>query len=170
VNPRRSKPVSGPDGTVYPSHAAAARALGVHNSTIRWHIDRYGDLSMIGASQVRCIWRGVEYPTLTALAKVSDRTVQTIVHHLNKYGNLDRLGVGKIGAIGNRSKSKPVRVGPYEWPSRTALAEEMGVSRSAVSRWLGGRAGQPIPEQLMAHAMRKAADADTAAQRRELMS
>jgi len=157
VNPRRSKPVSGPDGTVYPSHAAAARALGVHNSTIRWHIDRYGDLSMIGASQVRCIWRGVEYPTLTALAKVSDRTVQTIVHHLNKYGNLDRLGVGKIGAIGNRSKSKPVRVGPYE-------------SRSAVSRWLGWRAGQPIPEQLMAHAMRKAADADTAAQRRELMS
>lgn len=37
------------DGIRYPSQSAAAKALGVNESTIRTHLDRYGDLSRVKA-------------------------------------------------------------------------------------------------------------------------
>lgn len=151
--------VTGPDGTVYPSRASAARALGVHRNTIRWHLKRFGDLSMVGMLYVRCIWRGQEYPTIAAVSKASGRSTSTIIHHLNRYGNLDRLGVGKAGICGNRSKSKPVRIGPYEWPSRTALAREMGVSPSTVSRCLSNSAPPHRRDRLLAWALQKSTGA-----------
>lgn len=165
---RRGNPVIGPDGTVYSSQASAARALGVHNKTIRWHLDRYGDLSMLGMLYVRCAWRGNEYPTLTALSKASGRTLPTIIHHLNRHGNLDRLGLGRQGKAGNRSKSKPVRVGPYEWPSRAAVARELGVSPSTVSNWLSEDAPQHRRDRIMALAMRRSAAAEAAARKSAL--
>lgn len=160
MTPKRGNTVVGPDGTVYISQASAARALGVHNKTIRWHLDRYGDLSMIGMLYVRCTWRGKEYPTLTALSKASGRALPTIIHHLNHHGNLDRLGLGQQGKPGNRSKSKPVKVGPYEWPSRSAVARELGVTPSTVSRWLSEDAPQHRRDKIMALAMRRAAAAE----------
>lgn len=159
----RSNTVVGPDGTIYISQASAARALGVHKSTIRWHLDRYGDLSMLGMLYVRCSWRGKEYPTLTALSKASGRTLPTIIYHLNRYGNTDRLGSGPVGNPGNRSKSKPVKVGPCEWPSRAAVARELGVNPSTVSRWLSEDAPQHRRDKLMALAMRRSAAAEAEA-------
>lgn len=46
-------PVIGPDGTIYPSHAAAAAALGVSNRTIGYHLDRHGNLNRVGRVAAR---------------------------------------------------------------------------------------------------------------------
>ncbi|RJL15284.1 NUMOD1 domain-containing DNA-binding protein [Paracoccus siganidrum] len=154
---RRASPVTGPDGTVYSSHRAAARALGVHAKTIRWHLDRYGDLSMLGMLYVRCVWRGREYPTMTALSKASGIGVPTIIYHLATHGNLDRLGLGQKGRKGNLSKSRPVRIGSTEWPSRAALAGDIGVHPATVSRWLNGAASRDAADRLMVAAMEKSA-------------
>ena len=158
--------VVGEDGTVYVSQVAAARALGCHPSTIRRHLDLYGNLSMIGEGFTPCEWRGQHLPTMTALSKASGISLQTICHHLKTHGNLDRLGIGKGGSRGNRSQSKLVKVGPCEWPSRIALAREMGVSPRSVSNWLSNRASPYQRQRLMAFAMQKSGAAEAAARAR----
>lgn len=156
--PRRGKPVVGPDGTEYKSQAAAARALGVHHSTIRDHIEKYGSLERIGLDGCRCSWRGKEYPTLQALARASGLARQTILYHLAKHGNLDRLGMGRGRTKGNgSSRAKPVRVGPYEWPSQTMLARELGVPISTLSLWLKPSTPAHHRDRIMQFAMRKSA-------------
>ena len=43
----RGNPVAA-NGDVYPSENAAARVLGIHGETVRYHLDRHGDLSRVG--------------------------------------------------------------------------------------------------------------------------
>lgn len=147
--------VIGPDGTIYPSQVAAGRALGVHPSTIRRHLDLYGNLSMLGEGLTPCEWRGQPFPSMTALSKASGMSIPTIIHHLKTHGNLDRLGVGRHGRAGNRSKSKPVRVGPCQWPSRIALAREIGVSVRTITNWLSEDASPRQRERLLVIAMQR---------------
>lgn len=146
-------PVPGPDGTVYPSRAAAARALGCHPKTIKWHIDRFGDLKLVGAFYVPTEWKGKVYPTSASVAKASGRARHTVIHHLNKYGNLDRLGVGRCGNKGNLSKSMPVEVGPMRWPSRKAAGRALGISAASVALWCGPHATPAQRDKRLALAM-----------------
>ncbi len=152
---RRGFAVIGPDGTIYSSQVAAGEALGVHPSTIRSHLDLYGDLSMLGATMTPCEWRGQSFPSIAALSRASGMSVPAIHHHLKAHGNLDRLGCGRRGRVGNRSKSKPVTVGPCQWQSRTALARDIGVSIRTITNWLSEDASPRQRERLMAFAMQR---------------
>ena len=152
-HPRRGNPVIGPDGTKYDSQAALARALGVSETTVAYHLGRYGNADGIGAHCVRTMWRDVEYPSLVALSKASGRSMRTSEYHLTRYGNVDRLGVGKSGTIGNKASSQPVTVGPCKWPSKSEMAADLGVSRPTLRAWLTGKAGPEGHEKLMAAVM-----------------
>lgn len=162
--------VEGPDGTVYPSQAAASRALGVSKRTIRSHLRRFGNLSLIGddvsGCGIPCRWRDRNYPSLTAVANASGRTVSTVIYHLSEYGNLDRLGVGPGGRRRKNGCMKPVVIGPYKWASRGALARDIGVSANTITDWLRPDAGPRKRERLMALVMQKSGAAEAAARAR----
>lgn len=46
-------PVIGPDGVIHPSQAAACRAHGISKTTIRYHLNRHGNLSRFGSGNSR---------------------------------------------------------------------------------------------------------------------
>lgn len=69
-----------------------------------------------------------------AAARAIGKSKSAITYHLNRHGNLDRLGAQPGGP--NNSRCKPVRVGPQEWPSRSALDRALGVPLGTVSRWI----------------------------------
>lgn len=66
-------------GITYDSRAEASRALGIHISTLEYHIDR-GTVDRAGLRRKTraCDIDGVEYPTLTAAAQATGRTVTSI--------------------------------------------------------------------------------------------
>lgn len=71
------------DGTMYPSHAAAARALGVgHTSISNWVSGKYRRGQ---APPPRpCVWRDISYPSISA----ASRTLGIVRSSLR--GRLDR--------------------------------------------------------------------------------
>ncbi|RNF32931.1 hypothetical protein A7A09_019145 [Paracoccus methylarcula] len=146
-------PVRGPDGQEYASLSAAARAFGVHITTIRRHLASHGNLDMIGCNTVPCTWNGRGYPSIRAVAKAVGLTPEAVSHHLAKYGNLDRLGIGSIGSPGNPGNSMPFRFGDLSWPSRGRAARDLGVSQKSLMRWSGPNATAQQRDKLMAAVM-----------------
>ena len=152
----RSRPgtaVTGPDGTVYDSLASAARALGCHRETIRQHWMRYGHLEYLCKWAVPCEHRGQSYPSLQALADALGIKPQSLSYHLSRYGHLDRAGTGRGGKPGTKGKSRPLKIGPVEWPSRKAAAHDLGISLPALRRWTSRNATPQQRDRLLAAVM-----------------
>ena len=78
-------------------------------------------------------WRGDDYLGRETLAKAAGVHVKTIDYHLRTYGNLDLLGTGNSGRK-PPGPVKPTKLFGKEWPSVTALAADLGIHRSLVSR------------------------------------
>lgn len=106
------------------------------------------------------LWRGREYVGMRAVAQAAGVTKSTVLYHLVTYGHLDRLGTGQRRRKPQNAARTVVAHGRL-WPSRVALARELGVSPPTASRWLAHH-----PDRLLAALM--AADArKTAAAMRE---
>ncbi|WP_304615857.1 NUMOD1 domain-containing DNA-binding protein [Paracoccus sp. (in: a-proteobacteria)] len=149
------RPVIGPDGTRYPSHSAAARALGVHVTTITRHIEEFGHLELIGQGRtVACTWRGKTYPSIKAVAEAAGVCPQSVSTLLRLHGHLDTLGVGRGSHRNKPSKSTATKIGPFEWRSRRAAAHALGVNYSSFCMWLSPSASPRQRDQLMAAVMR----------------
>lgn len=106
------------------------------------------------------LWRGREYHGMRAVAEAAGVRHGNVSYHLRVHGHLDLMGTDRRGAK-NRGGSKPVNAAGRRWPSRGALARELGVCVPTISRWLAHH-----PDRLLAALM--AADArKTAAAMRE---
>lgn len=70
-------------GTLYPSQAAAARAMGVHPVTIMKALDE-GRIDLIGVVRLGgqrpkpCVYRGKEYPSRKAAAEACGVRIQAV--------------------------------------------------------------------------------------------
>lgn len=79
---------------------------------------------------------GVWHPSQSACAAAHGVTVSTITYHLAIHGDLNRL-CGKQGReYATEATMKAVTVGNRTWPSRAALARDLGEARATVCRWL----------------------------------
>lgn len=106
------------------------------------------------------LWRGREYVGMRAVARAAGVHHRSISYHLRVHGHLDRLGAGQKRKA-PQSAARGVVAHGRAWPSRAALARDLGVSGPTISRWLAHH-----PDRLLAALM--AADArKTAAAMRE---
>lgn len=69
-------------------------------------------------------------------AQSAKKSKSAINCHLDRHGNLDRLGAKPVGP--NNGMGKPVHVGRYEWPFRSAL----GLGRAPGHRFAMDQSGQ----------------------------
>ena len=113
------KPVRGAAGKVYPSVMAAARALKVHDATIRRHLRRFGDVSRVNGPREGCPIRDADgnvYVSRCEAARKLGVHHRTLEWHLDKHGDLSRVSARK----------KPTRFG-VEYASKEDAARELGV-------------------------------------------
>lgn len=91
------------------------------------------------------------WPTMKAAARELGVAPNTISKHLARHGNLDRVGSRKGPRPGTfiPSRAKPVCVGGHNWPSITAMARDLGVSRFVATARLR-EGGERIMELVMA--------------------
>lgn len=81
------------------------------------------------------------------MADAAQCNIKTIDYHLRVHGNLNKLGIAQYRR-NPQGAAKPVSVGDRHWPSHTALASDLGVSRTIVSRWINHH-----PERLLSALM-----------------
>ena len=147
-------PVTGPNGEHYRSRSAAARALGVHHSTIDWHLKKYGNLSMVNTWAVPCEHKGRSYPSIAAAAADIGVARHTLHGHLEKHGHLESAGLGRSrGNPGNRGPRKRTKIGPMEWECRLDAARDLRISIATLTRSLSPRASLARREALMIRVM-----------------
>lgn len=161
--------IEGPDGVTYPSKTAAAAALGVHRTTVKRHLARFGNLRAVGAGwRRRVVHDGVCYFSIEDAAACLGFKSNTISYHLDRHGNLDRLGLGRaahaFGKPGRPAHGRPVpfAFGPLRWASRSKAAAELGIARKTLRLWSRPTA-RPVDRQkllrlvMQAQARREAA-------------
>lgn len=90
--------------------------------------------------------QGQIYRCAHALAETYGVTPNAVWQALSRTGSTACLG--NIKGRGNHRK--PVRVGPHEWPSYTAAANDLGVDRSLIGKLL-----RHDPERLLGLVMKK---------------
>lgn len=156
---RRGKPITGPDGVDYPSKAALARSLGVHPCTINWHLDRVGHLNHIGMMGGTPVSKGRrKWPSVVVAARDLGCSPSLIHQHLRIHGHLENLG-----KWGGRRYSRPLRIGPVEWPARVDACRDLGITKPTLAEWLSPDASPAQREKLMAGVMRISAQREMAA-------
>lgn len=144
-------------GVTYPSHSAAARALGVsaqalHSAVSRGSLHRIGS-GRCGKEPMAVRIRGVVYANAAAAAKALGVTRKAIYQALF-VGDPDRVGVRKHVPSAH---AKPVQIGPLSWPNRTAAARDLRCAMKTIA--LAATGGpSPARERLIARAMRLAAE------------
>ena len=144
---RPPKPVAG-----YPSYSAAARALGVADTTVSYHMRRHGNLDRLGAGRgVAVEWQGRVYPSITAAAKAIGVTPASVWYHPERYGDLDKVGTkrGREPGFG-----KPVHIGGHQWSNRTSAAADLGIPYRTFCRALAGQSPRAM-ERILAELMRR---------------
>ncbi|MBM3606406.1 MAG: hypothetical protein FJX25_17275 [Alphaproteobacteria bacterium] len=147
----RAQPVMDRDGTIYPSQAAAARALGVRPGTIHYHIDTHGSLDMLGLSEGSpASWRGRMHRNAVDAAKAAGVNSSCAYYHLRTHGNLDRMGKGRSGVPGNRGQGKPITMGGHTWSSKSAMARDLQVKGRTLGNWLAPDASDIMRAKLRA--------------------
>lgn len=90
--------------------------------------------------------QGQIYQCAHALAAAYEVTVGAVYQALHRTGSTRCLG--NIKGRGNHRK--PLRVGPHQWPSYTAAANELGIDRSLIGKLL-----RNDPERLLGLVMKK---------------
>lgn len=122
-------------GVDYPSQVAAARALGVHPTTLQQALCRgkqdgvgLGLRPAGGRPGNPVTIRGVWYPSQQAAATALGVTREAITLAIRR-GALDRVGLG-----GARS-GRPVSIGGRLYPSYGRAAAALGVARSTINLW-----------------------------------
>lgn len=107
-------------------------------------------------------WRGREYIGARAVAAAAGVHIRTVQWHLARHGSLRFLGVGPGTGPNNcrvGGRRLPISLFGREWPSRAALALDMGISLRSLHRQLAeGRV-----DLILAHLMRADAERMAAA-------
>jgi hypothetical protein len=161
------RPVTGHDGTVYPSRSAAARAYGVTPETIRWNLAKYGDLSMVGTFRVPVTHKGVKYKSMAEFGRKVGINGNTVASHLDTHGHLMRAGKGcRRNGRGNRHRCKPITIAGETWPSRKEAAKALGLSISWFSVMAGPKGSAAQRARLALLVMRYRAAKESAAMRK----
>lgn len=69
---------------------------------------------------------------------------QTISYHLTRHGNLDRAGIGKGNHGQQRGPGKPISMFGRAWPSRSAMARQLGMSDKLLRKWIAAGKSEAI--------------------------
>lgn len=78
----------------------------------------------------RVMRAGVTYRCTAVLAEKLGVTRSAVYQSLHRYGDAEHCGTPKgMRPGGMAHHRKPVKVGPHSWPSITAAAVDLGVSR-----------------------------------------
>jgi len=99
----------------------------------------------------RVVRGGVTYRCAAALAEALGVTRSAVYQSLHRYGDAEHCAIRKGIKPGTRlaNHRKPVRVGPHSWPSITAAAADLGVSRRLLGYQL-----KTAPQAVLALVMR----------------
>lgn len=105
-------------------------------------------------------WRGHRYVGVQAIAAAAGVHTRTVQWHMKRHGNLNFLGVGPGTGPNNcrmGGRRVPISLFGREWPSRAALAADMGVKYRSASRLiLEGRLDLILSHLMRADAARMA--------------
>lgn len=99
----------------------------------------------------RVVRAGVTYRCPAALAATLGVTRSAVYQSLHRYGDAEHCGVRKGIKPGTRlgNHRKPIKFGPHSWPSITAMALDLGVSRRLLGYQL-----KTAPQAVLALVMR----------------
>lgn len=153
------KAVTGTDGTVYPSHKAAADALGVCRSAVSFHIKKYGNLDRLGYYRTAIADGSQTWGSLTEASKALGVSRGTLNWHLDRHGHLGR--VGKRRSF--RTNPKPLQIGPLRWAARVDAAADLGIHPRTLRDWTSPKATAHQVQRLYAAVMELHRARETAA-------
>lgn len=77
--------------------------------------------------------KGVVYQCVKAMREHTGISIHAIYQALSKDGSTERCGEPRGGRMGN---VRPITIGKYSWPSVSAMAREIGVERSTITKQL----------------------------------
>ena len=105
-----------------------------------------------GGSCKRVVRGGTTYRCPGALADALGLSRNAVYQSLHRYGDAEHCGVRKgiKPGTGMGNHRKPVRVGPHQWASISAMALDLGVSRRLLGYQL-----KNAPQAVLALVMRK---------------
>ena len=105
-----------------------------------------------GGSCRRVVRGGITYRCPNALADALGVSRGAVYQSLFRHGDAEHCGVRKGIKPGTRlgNHRKPIRVGPHQWPSISALALDLGVNRRLLGYQL-----KLAPHAVLALVMRK---------------
>ena len=99
--------------------------------------------------------RGVLYQSHKEAAAALGVSPSAISQRLKKTGSTDTVGLGvSAGMYGNTNRAIPITILGCEFPSRTIAAEELGVTRSQLTKWISKKASRAQREMLMLSVMK----------------
>lgn len=106
--------------------------------------------------------RGVLYQSHKEAAAALGVSSSTISQSLKRTGSADTVGLGvSAGMYGNTNRAIPTTIWGYEFPSRTIAAEELGITRSQLTKWISKEASHAQREMLMFFVMKYTKKRDT---------
>ncbi len=111
----------------------------------------------------RVVRAGVVYRCVTALSEALGINRPAVYQSLHRHGDAEHCGTGKgikpgRGYIGNNRR--PVSMCGHSWPSVSAMARDLGIGRSMLSKAL-----KHDPESVIPHILRWSARHERAASR-----
>ena len=99
--------------------------------------------------------RGVLYPSQKEAAAALGVSPSAISQRLKKKGTAETVGLGvSAGMYGNTNRAIPITILGCEFPSRTIAAEELGNTRSQLTKWISPKASHAQKEMLMLSVMK----------------
>ena len=99
--------------------------------------------------------RGVLYPSQKEAAAALGVSPSAISQRLKNKGTAETVGLGiSAGMYGNTNRAIPITILGCEFPSRTIAAEELGITRSQLTKWISPKASNSQKEMLMLSVMK----------------
>ena len=132
--------------------AAQARGVG-RSSAYSWSSRKKLQWPKI-PSKMRCPIRirGVEYASMDEASKALGIHQSVISRHLDRHGHAENAGKNRPGGQPGRAVahlSNPVTIGKRTWPSRRALADDIGWTQHRVVRALGKTGSLAMRDNLL---------------------
>jgi predicted transcriptional regulator len=99
--------------------------------------------------------RGVLYQSHKEAAAALGVSPSAISQRLKTKGTAETVGLGvSSGMYGNTNRAVPITILGCEFPSRTIAAEELGITRSQLTKWISPKASNSQKEMLMLSVMK----------------